>query len=182
MDSWSRVPDAPDPDALAFVRFCRGRRRVAWPELYDEMWAVASRGLFRGWGFDELEGRGIGFSLSQTRRLAALVARVIAEEPRAPSRRPAASPQRQGIAIVLENPASPAGVVGVEPAASSPLPVPIDPSPTAAAVCTAVAEPGGDRASPEPAARGEHPARSDAPRRTEGQPARIPVGAALAFG
>ena len=27
-----------------------GRRRVGWPELYDEMCAVASRGLFRGYG------------------------------------------------------------------------------------------------------------------------------------
>ena len=40
--------------AVEFVRFCRGRRRVAWPEIYDEMCAVARRRLFRGWGFDEL--------------------------------------------------------------------------------------------------------------------------------
>ena len=34
--------------ALEFVRFCYRRRRVAWPALYDEMSAVASRSTFRG--------------------------------------------------------------------------------------------------------------------------------------
>ena len=38
------------PEAEAFVRFCYQRRRVGWPELYDEMCAVATRGLFRGMG------------------------------------------------------------------------------------------------------------------------------------
>jgi hypothetical protein len=72
--------DVPDPEALEFARFCRARRRVGWPELYDEMWAVASRGLFRGYGFEDLEERGIGFSLFGTRHLAGLAAAVIAEE------------------------------------------------------------------------------------------------------
>jgi hypothetical protein len=80
MDSCAHVLDAPDPEALEFVRFCRARRRVGWPELYDEMWAVASRGLFRGYSVPELEERGIGFSLFGTRDLAALAATVIAEE------------------------------------------------------------------------------------------------------
>ena len=40
---------APDGEAMEFVRFCHRRKRVGWPELYDEMCAVASRGLFRGW-------------------------------------------------------------------------------------------------------------------------------------
>ncbi len=119
MDSWSRVPDAPDPDAMAFVRFCRGRRRVAWPELYDEMWAVASRGLFRGWGIGELEGRGIAFGLFQMRSLAALVAQVIEEEPRGPAGRRRggvpASPQRRGLAIVADP-----DVASAEPGADEP--------------------------------------------------------------
>jgi hypothetical protein len=69
-----------DPEAVEFVRFCRARRRVGWPELYDEMWAVASRGLFRGYSCAELEDRGIGFSLFGTPHLAALAAAVIEEE------------------------------------------------------------------------------------------------------
>jgi hypothetical protein len=80
MDSCARALDAADPEAVEFVRFCRGRRRVGWPELYDEMWAVASRGLFRGLSFVELEEHGIGFSLFGTRDLAALAAAVIEEE------------------------------------------------------------------------------------------------------
>ena len=69
-----------DPEAVEFVRFCRARRRVGWPELYDEMWAVASHGLFRGYSCAELEDRGIGFSLFGTPHLAALAAAVIEEE------------------------------------------------------------------------------------------------------
>jgi len=80
MDLRARALDAPDPEAVEFVRFCRARRRVGWPELYDEMWAVASRSLFRGYGFGELEERGIGFSLFGTRHLAAMAAAVIEEE------------------------------------------------------------------------------------------------------
>ncbi len=63
-----------------FVRFCYRRRRVGWPELYDEMCAVASRGIYRGWGFAELAEHGIGFGLSEMPRLAALASRVIHEE------------------------------------------------------------------------------------------------------
>lgn len=80
MEPCARALDGADPDAVEFVRFCRARRRVGWPELYDEMWAVASRGLFRGYGFTDLEERGIGFSLYGTRALAALAAAVIEEE------------------------------------------------------------------------------------------------------
>ncbi len=80
MDSCARALDGADPDAVEFVRFCRTRRRVGWPELYDEMWAVASRGLFRGYDFTDLEERGIGFSLYGTRALASLAAAVIEEE------------------------------------------------------------------------------------------------------
>ena len=80
MDSRATALDAADPEAVEFVRFCRARRRVGWPELYDEMWAVASRRLFRGYDFTELEDRGIWFSLFGTRDLAALAAAVIEEE------------------------------------------------------------------------------------------------------
>ncbi|MEA2535903.1 MAG: hypothetical protein QOF11_137 [Chloroflexota bacterium] len=67
-------------DATEFVRFCYRRRRVGWPELYDEMCAVAGRGLYRGWRFAELEERGIGFSLHQTLELARIAAQVAVEE------------------------------------------------------------------------------------------------------
>lgn len=68
------------PEAEAFVRFCHQRRRVGWPELYDEMCLVATRGLFRGMGRDALAEVGIGFSLFETPRLAQLVARIVGEE------------------------------------------------------------------------------------------------------
>jgi hypothetical protein len=68
------------PEAEAFVRFCYARRRVGWPELYDEMCLVETRGLFRGMGRDELAEVGIGFSLFETPRMAELVRRVASEE------------------------------------------------------------------------------------------------------
>ena len=79
MDSRTRER-APSDDAVEFVRFCYARRRVGWPELYDEMCAVAGRGLFRGWGSEELSAEGIGFSLFEMPALAMLVHRVVAEE------------------------------------------------------------------------------------------------------
>ena len=71
---------APHPDAIEFVRFCYHRRRVGWPELYDEMCAVAGRGLFRGFSSDDLGGIGVGFSLFDMPALANLACRVVAEE------------------------------------------------------------------------------------------------------
>jgi hypothetical protein len=68
------------PEAEAFVRFCYQRRRVGWPELYDEMCAVATRGIYRGMGHDALAEIGVGFSLFETPRLAALVTRIASEE------------------------------------------------------------------------------------------------------
>ena len=80
MDPRNAAPGAPDPDAIEFVRFCYRRRRVGWPELYDEMCAVAGRGLFRGYDADDLSGIGIGFSLFDMPGLATLAARIITEE------------------------------------------------------------------------------------------------------
>lgn len=75
-----RAADEPSPEAIEFIRFCYRRRRMGWPELYDEMCAVAARGLYRGWGFPELAERGVGFSLFGTSRLAALVDAVVRQE------------------------------------------------------------------------------------------------------
>ena len=70
----------PAPAVEEFVRFCYHRRRVGWPELYDEMCAVAARGVFRGWGFAELADQGICFTLSDLPGLAAVAAEVSREE------------------------------------------------------------------------------------------------------
>ena len=67
-------------DAAEFVRFCHRRRRVGWPELYDEMCQAASRRAFRGWGPAELAQHGVGFSLYETPMLARLVVRVLEAE------------------------------------------------------------------------------------------------------
>ena len=80
MDQRSAATGIPDPDAIEFVRFCYRRRRVGWPELYDEMCAVAGRGLFRGYDADDLAGLGIGFSLFDMPALSILASRVVAEE------------------------------------------------------------------------------------------------------
>jgi hypothetical protein len=81
MDSRRRPEDRAATDAaLDFVRFCRRRRRVGWPELYDEMCAVASRGLYHGWGFGELAEHGIAFGLAEMPRLAGFVSQVAREE------------------------------------------------------------------------------------------------------
>ena len=67
-------------DAVEFIRFCFARRRVGWPELYDEMCAVASRGLFRGWGPDELAAHGIAFGLFEMPKLASTVTEIVRED------------------------------------------------------------------------------------------------------
>ena len=85
MDSRSAATGTPDPDAMEFVRFCYRRRRVGWPELYDEMCAVAGRGLFRGYDADDLAGLGIGFSLFDMPALSILTAQVVAEEQALPT-------------------------------------------------------------------------------------------------
>ncbi len=80
MDPRIATTRVPDPDAVEFIRFCYRRRRVGWPELYDEMCAVAARGLFRGFGTDDLAAHGIGFSLFDTPALAAAASLIVAEE------------------------------------------------------------------------------------------------------
>ena len=70
----------PDPDAADFIRFCYRRRRVGWPELYDEMCAVAARGLFRGLGVEDLAAHGIGFGLFDMPALATMASGIVAEE------------------------------------------------------------------------------------------------------
>jgi hypothetical protein len=67
-------------DAVEFIRFCYARRRVGWPELYDEMCAVASRGLFRGWGPDDLETHGIKFGLLEMSYLSTTVSDIVSED------------------------------------------------------------------------------------------------------
>ena len=68
-----------DPEAIDFVRFCYRRRHVGWPELYDEMCAVAGRSLYRGFAADDLGRIGIGFALDQMPALATIVHQVVAE-------------------------------------------------------------------------------------------------------
>ena len=82
----TNAPDAVEPappahdEALDFVRFCYRRRHVAWPELYDEMCAVASRGAFHGLGYADLADHGISFCLGDLAKLATLTERVVREE------------------------------------------------------------------------------------------------------
>jgi hypothetical protein len=70
------------PEVLEFIRFCYARRGIGWPELYDEMCTVAARGLFRAMDYERLGALGVGFSLDELPRLAALAQRVVAEERR----------------------------------------------------------------------------------------------------
>ena len=79
MEPVRRAHEEASSEAVEFVRFCYRRRRAGWPELYDEMCAVAGRGLYRGWTHEDLSERGIGFTLSRMPALAALV-RMVAEE------------------------------------------------------------------------------------------------------
>lgn len=80
MDLRTATTPATDPDAIEFVRFCYRRRRAGWPELYDEMCAVANRGLFRGYDADDLATHGIAFGLFDMPALAALASRIVEDE------------------------------------------------------------------------------------------------------
>lgn len=70
--------DPPPPDVAEFIRFCHGRKPVGWPELYDEMCAVAARGEFNGWDHDQFAARGLTFSLFEMPRLSRWVRAVLA--------------------------------------------------------------------------------------------------------
>ena len=72
--------DEGEPAAIDFVRFCYRRRRVGWPELYDEMCAVAGRGLYHGYSADDLGGIGVGLTLFEMPAMAAIAHRVVAED------------------------------------------------------------------------------------------------------
>jgi hypothetical protein len=76
----SMDPAAGEPDAIDFVRFCYRRRHVGWPELYDEMCAVAGRGLYHGYCAEDLSRLGIGFALYEMPALATIVQQVVAED------------------------------------------------------------------------------------------------------
>jgi hypothetical protein len=107
---------AVEPEAMDFVRFCHRRRHVGWPELYDEMCAVAGRGLYRGYGAEELSSIGIGFGLFQMPALAGLVAQVVAEDVER-RRRSAAALQASLAAQAADLVAAPAGDTATEDAA-----------------------------------------------------------------
>lgn len=74
-------PDLPSPDIAEFIRFCHRRRQVTWPELYDEMCAVAARREFHGWDTDELSRRGLTFTLFDMPRVATWVRTVVDRSP-----------------------------------------------------------------------------------------------------
>jgi len=109
MDPRTAASPQPDPEAVEFIRFCYQRRRVGWPELYDEMCAVAARGLYRGYGSDDLAGFGIGFSLFEMPSLAAMSACVVAEEQA--RRRPVSVTIRADVALLAADPAEAAEAV-----------------------------------------------------------------------
>ena len=80
MESAESRRAGPSTEAEDFVRFCYARRRVCWPQLYDEMSTVAARALYRGWGYAELAEHGIRFTLPDLPGLAAVVGNVIRSE------------------------------------------------------------------------------------------------------
>jgi hypothetical protein len=70
--------DPPPPDVAEIIRFCHDRKPVGWPELYDEMCAVAARREFNGWDHDQFAARGLTFSLFEMPRLSGWVRAVLA--------------------------------------------------------------------------------------------------------
>lgn len=70
--------DPPPPDVAEFIRFCHDRKRVGWPELYDEMCAVAARREFNGWDHEAFAARGLTFTLFEMPRLSGWVRTVLA--------------------------------------------------------------------------------------------------------
>ena len=70
--------DLPNPEIVAFIRYCHRRRGATWPELYDEMCGVAARREYNGWDHSQLAARGLTFSLFEMPRLAAWSRAVLA--------------------------------------------------------------------------------------------------------
>jgi hypothetical protein len=139
MDLHTATTREPDPAAVEFIRFCYHRRRVGWPELYDEMCAVAARGLFRGLVSDDLAAHGIGFSLFDMPALAALSNRVVVEE------QAARRPMTVVIAPVADEVvAEPVSIVAtVEPVVDVVIRPSVDPSPRSETPVRFVAVPAG---------------------------------------
>jgi hypothetical protein len=140
MDLRTAATREPDPAAVEFIRFCYHRRRVGWPELYDEMCAVAARGLFRGLVSDDLAAHGIGFSLFDMPALAALSTRVVVEEQAA--RRPMTVVIASVADEVVAEPASNVPPV-VEPVVEVVIRPSVDQSPRSEAPVRFVAVPAG---------------------------------------
>ena len=67
----------PPPEVAEFIRYSHRRRRSLWPEIYDDMCAIAGRREFKGWDHARLAEVGVSFSLSDTPRLAAWVRALI---------------------------------------------------------------------------------------------------------
>ena len=74
----SGTGEMPTPDIAAFIRYCHARRSASWPELYDEMCAVAARREFNGWDHAQLASRGVSFTLLEMPRLAGWTRAVLA--------------------------------------------------------------------------------------------------------
>jgi hypothetical protein len=89
--STAQPGDQPPPEIAAFIRFCHRRRGTGWPEIYDEMCAVAARREFKGWGHEQLAAHGLTFSLFEMPRLARWVNTVLATQS-APPQRPSIQP------------------------------------------------------------------------------------------
>jgi hypothetical protein len=69
--------EGPPADVAEFIRFCHRRRATGWPELYDEMCAVASHRAYNGWDHEQLAAHGLTFSLFEMPRLAGWVRTVL---------------------------------------------------------------------------------------------------------
>lgn len=70
----------PPPEVAEFIRYSHRRRRASWPEIYDDMCAIAARREFKGWDSDRLAEAGVSFTLFDTPRLAAWVRAVLPAE------------------------------------------------------------------------------------------------------
>jgi len=73
----SATDDEPPPEVADFIRHCHRRRPVGWPEIYDEMCAVAARGEFNGWDHNQFASRGLTFALPEMQQLSRWVRAVL---------------------------------------------------------------------------------------------------------